>query len=101
MSIKRYDPGEVRIYDAIATSDMDNRPKGEYVLFIDHEADKASQANDSHALWVKKVERVAELTDALSGLLTMYVGMVNSGDCGNWNPEEEKEVIAAREALKL
>jgi len=37
---------------------------------------------------------------ALSALLEMYVQLANSGDCGNWNPEEEDEVIAARAALK-
>jgi hypothetical protein len=38
---------------------------------------------------------------ALEGLTAMYVAMVNSGDCGFWNPEEEAEVIAARAALRL
>ena len=37
---------------------------------------------------------------ALEKLLNMYFDMVNSGDCGNWNPEEDDEVIEARAALK-
>lgn len=37
--------------------------------------------------------------DALRGILNRYVGLVNSGDAGNWNPETEPEVIAARAAL--
>jgi hypothetical protein len=36
---------------------------------------------------------------ALSEFLEMYVAMVNSGDCGNWNAEEDPEVVKAREAL--
>ena len=36
---------------------------------------------------------------ALEALLQHYVCLVNCGDCGNWNPEEEPVVIAARAAL--
>ena len=36
---------------------------------------------------------------ALRELLTRYVDMVNSGDCGFWNPEDEDCVKAARAAL--
>ena len=39
------------------------------------------------------------LTDALSRLLEHYVSLINSGDVGNWDPEKEDEVIAARAAL--
>jgi len=46
---------------------------------------------------VREAER---LTAALRGLTEHYVAMVNSGDCGFWNPEEEPEVIAARAALQ-
>ena len=40
-----------------------------------------------------------KLKKALTALLDRYVGLVNCGDCGNWNPETEEEVIAARAAL--
>ena len=40
-----------------------------------------------------------QLYTALKGLTDMYVSMVNSGDCGNWDPEKDKEVIAARSAI--
>lgn len=39
--------------------------------------------------------------EALRALLEHYVQLVNCGDCGNWNPEEEAVVIAARVALLL
>ena len=41
----------------------------------------------------------AAMKEALEGLLNRYVGLVNSGDAGFWNPEEEDEVKAARAAL--
>jgi hypothetical protein len=40
-----------------------------------------------------------ELIAALRGILKRYVDFVLSGDGGNWDPEEEAEVIAARAAL--
>lgn len=43
--------------------------------------------------------RVKELEEALNGLLARYVSLVESGDAGNWNAEEESQVIAARAAL--
>ncbi len=40
-----------------------------------------------------------ELLEALQGLLDHYVALVNCGDCGNWDPNEEAPVIAARAAI--
>lgn len=39
------------------------------------------------------------LRDALQGLLDSYISGVESGDWGNWDPEKEEAVIAARAAL--
>lgn len=46
-------------------------------------------------------ERAKEeaVVKALKGMLDMYVQMVESGDCGFWNAEKDKEVIVARKAL--
>lgn len=41
------------------------------------------------------------LIKALRELLDHYVGLVNSGDAGNWDPEKEGEVAQARAALRL
>ena len=49
-----------------------------------------------HESWM-----VGELRKALNDMVEMYIGMVNSGDCGNWNPEEDEEVVAARKVLTL
>lgn len=40
-----------------------------------------------------------DLLEALERLLESYTDLVNSGDCGFWNPEEEEIIIAARAAI--
>lgn len=40
-----------------------------------------------------------EIRQALEDLLERYLRLVNSGDAGFWNPEEERQVINARKAL--
>ena len=42
---------------------------------------------------------VEEMVEAAEALLDHYVGLVNSGDAGFWDPEKEDEVIAIRAAL--
>lgn len=43
--------------------------------------------------------QAGDAVQALENLLDRYVGLVNSGDAGNWNPEKEQQVIDAREAI--
>lgn len=40
-----------------------------------------------------------KVAKSLSELLEHYCGLINSGDAGNWDPEEEQVVIDARAAL--
>ena len=40
-----------------------------------------------------------DLLEALSKLTEMYCQMVHSGDCGNWNPEDDIEIQEARAAI--
>lgn len=40
------------------------------------------------------------LRAALAGVTDLYCRLINSGDAGNWDPEKEPEVIAARAALQ-
>jgi hypothetical protein len=40
------------------------------------------------------------LLEALRDMLDRYVGLVVSGDAGNWDAEQEPEVIASRAAIK-
>lgn len=41
-----------------------------------------------------------DLLSALHAITQRYVTLAESGDCGNWNPEEEPEVQAARAAIE-
>lgn len=41
-----------------------------------------------------------ELLVALEAMVVHYTAMINSGDAGNWNPETDDEVIAARAAIR-
>jgi hypothetical protein len=45
--------------------------------------------------------REQHLAQALTNLLNHYTQLINSGDAGNWDPEAEPVVIAARQALNL
>lgn len=40
-----------------------------------------------------------QLKAALVAMIDRYTALVNCGDCGNWDPETEDEVIAAHAVL--
>ena len=40
-----------------------------------------------------------DLLTELTLLLDHYIQLVNSGDCGHWDPEKEERVIAARATI--
>ena len=42
---------------------------------------------------------IDKLNKALINLLEGHIELVNSGDCGSWNPETDDEVVQARQAL--
>ena len=45
------------------------------------------------------VSAAPDLLEALSKLTEMYCQMVHSGDCGNWNPDDDIEIQEARAAI--
>ena len=47
-----------------------------------------------------KSTEILTLRSRLQAMLDHYLRLANSGDAGNWDPEEEDEVIRARAALK-
>jgi hypothetical protein len=59
----------------------------------------APSLNTSSLPQSSSTSRIEALEASLSSLLERYTGLVNSGDAGNWDPEKEPCVIAARAAL--
>ena len=47
------------------------------------------------------IEAAPDLLKDSKRLLDHYLDLVNCGDCGNWNPEKEDEVIAMRKSIAL
>jgi len=43
--------------------------------------------------------RITRISSALEELITSHSRLVGSGDCGNWDVDEEPEMIEARAAL--
>lgn len=62
------------------------------VSFTDHE-DKECEAN------TRLIAAAPELLAALKLCVERHCSLVNSGDCGNWNPETDVEIITARAAI--
>lgn len=75
-----------------ASPSQPSEPPAEMAMAMDAIAEEHSQ------LVAMTAERDA-LREAATAFLAMYVAMVESGDCGNWNPEDEPEVQALRAAL--
>ena len=44
-------------------------------------------------------EENKRLREALLSMTELYCDLINSGDAGNWNPEDDQPVISARLAL--
>jgi hypothetical protein len=64
---------------------------------------RAHKAEAELALAAPYAEGLSDIAlergEALQALLDHYLSLVNSGDAGNWDPEAEEVVIAARAAL--
>jgi len=88
-----YHRHEVLIYkNVFGQAQAGSRPCAEAAVLKDF--------HERAVAWLESQQASTERTEtALRELLEMYVQLANSGDCGNWNPEEEDEVIAARAAL--
>jgi hypothetical protein len=48
---------------------------------------------------IEAADKITTLKIALKGITDRYTSLVNSGDCGFWNPEKEDEVIVSRAAM--
>lgn len=56
-------------------------------------------AQSQGLLAVEQADQIKMLREALNGVTNMWCELVNSGDAGRWDPETDKPVIAARQAL--
>jgi len=48
----------------------------------------------------KLIAAAPDLLEALQEITNMYINLIDSGDCGFWNPREDNEVIKAVKAIK-
>lgn len=72
-----------------------NLPDGRVAAYMAHSAHEADPTLGH------KMAAAPELVEASTKLLSRYVSLAGSGDCGFWDPETETEVIAMRAALAL
>jgi hypothetical protein len=76
-----------------------------YKLFADSGCQACGEARITAEQYGRIVEvmhgkdAMQEMLVALQTFLDRYVEMAASGDCGNWDPETEPHVIAARAAI--
>lgn len=71
-----------------------------------HEASERNKEPDYFdAQLTEDIEEASHRIDRLERILTNfvkeYVQMIDSGDCGNWNPRTEEKVKQASEALGI
>ena len=72
-------------------------------IFSEHRARRGVNLNWDRDSQVRQRGILAaaapDLLAALKSTLENYVNLASSGDCGNWNPEQDDFVIAARAAI--
>ena len=73
---------------------MGNQRNGHFDFVLPMADDEDFQANAA------LIAAAPCLLSALEGILDRYTGLVNSGDAGNWDPEDEDVVKQARAAIK-
>lgn len=86
-------PSEAMPVAWINPHDLENMDTTQVTLFSTHaDGDVALYLHPSPAPLVGVREKAQALLD-------LYIRLVECGDCGNWNPHEEPEVIALKAAL--
>ena len=92
--------GSVQIYPAAALERVDEQQASASLLVeLERLAQLAGKMAAENFRLRCKVSAAIELSSACKAHLESYIKLVNSGDCGNWDPELEPQVIALRAAL--
>lgn len=100
MSEQKHTPGAWELWQA---------PTGEFAVRTTYTDDQGrrtttwpavcnagGQPNEANA---RLIAAAPDMLEALKQFVEEYVEMINSGDCGFWDPEKEDKVIKARAAL--
>jgi hypothetical protein len=100
-----YDCGDRHYYDHNGPCPSVQAPEDEDCAIVHWDGFKQkywSSANGDQRQIEANAHLIAAAPDLLAALETLldhYTALVNCGDCGNWNPESEPEVITARATI--
>lgn len=88
--MSKFTPGPWGIVDGLFISGPDG------VEFASTKFDACEERREANA---RLISAAPDMYEALKAFLKYYVGFVNSGDAGFWDPEKDEIVINARAAL--
>lgn len=75
-------------------------PNGERVCWFGQSANyEPTEGDEPSEADARLMVAASELLEALRLFVDEYTELVNSGDAGRWDPEEERKVIVARAAI--
>lgn len=74
-------------------------PENEVLHYADYEGMWIAEWSERGVANALLIAAAPDLLAALQGSLKAWVDLINSGDAGNWDPETDAHVIAARAAI--
>lgn len=98
MAENKHTPGPWHIYKGNPNWIMAVDP-GDDTPWLIAKTEPHAGPGDATPANARLIAAAPELMAALTGMIDMYVELVESGDAGFWNAEEVHEVIAAHAAI--